>query len=56
MTALMWGIGVGAIMRGFWPGVRDSRKWYDRAINATGGILILLFWVFLVYFVRAPKR
>jgi len=41
-------LSIGAVRRGFWPRATDSRKWYDRAINAIGGILLLLFWAFLM--------
>jgi hypothetical protein len=44
MTALVGWLSFRAIQRGFWPRSGNSRKWYDRAINATGGILLLLFW------------
>lgn len=47
-TALIAFMCVMAIQRGFWPRGTNSTKWYDRAINATGGILLLLFWVFLL--------
>ena len=46
-TLIAW-LSVTSMRRGFWPRGTDSRKWYDRAINATGGILLLLFWTFLV--------
>ena len=42
-SALSVWLSIGAMRRGFWPRATDSRKWYDRAINATGGILLLLF-------------
>jgi len=47
-SALIVWLSIGAMRRGFWPRATDSRKWYDRAINATGGILLLLFLAFLV--------
>ena len=47
-SALIAWLSIGALRRGFWPRATDSRNWYDRAINATGGILLLLFWVFLI--------
>ena len=58
-TLFILSIGARAIWRGFWPGLHDSHKWYDRAINATGGILILLFWAFLLFakfFGPAPQK
>jgi hypothetical protein len=48
-TALVIFISVRALKRGFWPGSTDSKHWNDRAINATGGILILAFWAFLLF-------
>lgn len=48
MSALMVWLSTRAIRRGVFPHGRDSVKWYDRAINVTGGIVLLLFWAFLV--------
>ena len=47
-SALIVWLSLGALRRGFWPRPTDSGKWYDRTINATGGILLLLFWAFLI--------
>jgi hypothetical protein len=48
-TALAVFISVRALKRGFGPGSNDLKHWYDRAINATGGIVILAFWAFLLF-------
>jgi hypothetical protein len=52
-SAVMIFLSVRAIRRGFRPGPADSRKWYNRAVYASGGVLLLLFWAFLLvaYFV-----
>jgi hypothetical protein len=48
MTALIAFMSVKAMQRGFWPRGTNSTKWSDRAVNATGGILLLLFWALLL--------
>jgi len=58
-TAFITFLCVRAIRRGFWPSGTDSTKWYDRAINATGGILVLLFWAFVLvvtFFGPSPAK
>lgn len=47
-TALFVFMAVRAMRRGFRPGTSDSKTWYDRIINAAGGILLLAFWVFML--------
>ncbi len=48
-TALVLYLSVRAMKRGFWPSETNSRAWYDRFINAFGGIVLLAFWAFLVF-------
>jgi len=47
-TVLFVLLSVRALRRGFWPRATDSTKRYDRIVNATGGILLLGFWTFLL--------
>jgi len=47
------------LRRGFRPRSSESHKWYHWALNATGGVLLLLFWAFVLiayFFGPAPAR
>lgn len=56
-TAFILSLAIPALQRGFRPRGNNSRKWYDRAIIATGGIILVLFWGFLlVAYFFGPQR